>query len=386
VTRYRRSRFVFFRCGVDGEASPSIAVSALSGEEATLGPVAQAALLATPTDEWVEAGDDGLRRRLAEIGLLVSDDPGARFAELRRREDHLAENGWYRYAALYHGVTRRSGVDLAHAEELDDARREHVANSRRKRQQRAGGASPPFHHAPNATAVRELALIEPDGGVFEALRRRRTARGYDPDAEISADQLSVLLRTVFGCTGLADRGDGYVLQKKTSPSGGALHPIEAYPIVRRVEGLAPGLYHYDVERHALELLEELDDDEATEYLRVSTCGQGPFKHAQVAFVLTVRFRRNFWKYWRQQDQYGVLLLDAGHLSQTLYLVAAELGLDAFVTAIVNHDDIGRRLALDRFDEGVLAICGCGIADGLSALMPQFTDFTPSRLAVNQPAT
>src|SRR5262249_51913777 len=152
-----------------------------------------------------------------------------------------------------------------------------------------------------------------------------------PEATLTVEQLAVLLGTVFGPTGIVDHGNGYVLQKKTSPSGGALHPIEAYPIVRRVAGLAPGLYHYDAERHALELLEELMEDEATEYLRFATGGQTPFRHAQVAFVLTARFRRNFWKYWRQQDQYGVLLLDAGHLSQTLYLVATELGLDAFVT-------------------------------------------------------
>jgi len=74
----------------------------------------------------------------------------------------------------------------------------------------------------------------------------------------------------------------------------------------------------------------------------------------------------------------VLLLDAGHLSQTLYLVATELGLDAFVTAIVNHDDIGERLGLDRFGEGVLAICGCGVAAPESKLRPRFRPFTPRR--------
>jgi SagB-type dehydrogenase family enzyme len=190
-------------------------------------------------------------------------------------------------------------------------------------------------------------------------------------------QLSTILRTVFGSQGVLDHRNGYVLQKKTSPSGGALHPIEAYPLIRRADGFEPGLYHYDVERHALALLEPLDEEAATEYLRFVTCGQAHFSHAPVAFVLTARFRRNFWKYWRQKEQYSVLLLDAGHLSQTLYLVATELGLDPFVTAVINHDDLGARLGLDRYDEGALAVCGCGVALP-SRLKPQFTRFAPRR--------
>ena len=40
--------------------------------------------------------------------------------------------------------------------------------------------------------------------------------------------------------------------KRTSPSGGGLHPVEAYPLIRNVEGIKPGLYHYDARDHALE--------------------------------------------------------------------------------------------------------------------------------------
>lgn len=376
MSRYRRSDFVFFRCGTDGERSPSVAVSALTGDETALTGDELAALLAVPARDWIEVEDDAHLARLAQLGLLVSDGGGRELEELRRRDEQLTANGWYRYAALYHSVTRRAGLDLGLSEDLDDRWRQSVREALDERHRRSGPASSPFHRAPNATARHELPLVEPGEPLFDTLRRRRTARGYEPDAALGVEQLSVLLRTVFGCTGVAERGRGYVLQKKTSPSGGALHPIEAYPVVRRVDGLAPGLYHYDVEGHALELIEELDD--ATEYLRFAMCGQAHFQHAQVAFVLTARFRRNFWKYWRQLDQYGVLLLDAGHLSQTLYLVATELGLDAFVTAVVNHDDIGVRLGLDRFDEGVLAICGCGIAGPESGLVPTFTPFVPSK--------
>jgi putative peptide maturation dehydrogenase len=359
------------------DAAVGIAVSVLSGREVRLEDGDLDALLAVPMAEWVQSDDERLRR-LAEHGLLVSDSAEPALAELRQRDEQLGANGWFLYAALYHSLTRRHGLDLELAEDLDEKRRAKAATAIATRTARGGPPPAHFHSAPGTKAVHELPLDEPSGELYDLLRRRRTVRGYEPDATMSLAQLSTVLRTVFGCTGTVPIAEGFALQKKTSPSGGALHPTEAYPLIRRVEGIAPGLYHYNVERHALELLEELTEDEATEYLRRATCGQAHFQHAQVAFVLTSRFRRNFWKYWAQRDQYGVLLLDAGHLSQTLYLVATELGLDAFVTAIVNHDDIGERLGLDRFDEGVLAICGCGIAAPESGLRPRFRPFTPLR--------
>jgi putative peptide maturation dehydrogenase len=357
----------------------SVAVSILAGTEVELDDGDLDALLAVPADRWVPAaeGDVERLRRLAFAGLLVSDEPDDRLVELRRRDRQLAGHGWYLYAALYHSLTRRLDTDLELAEDLDEKRRAKAATAVESRTARGGPPPAAFHRSPLARSVHDLPLDEPSGPFFDLLRRRRTVRTFDPDATMTTDQLSTILRTVFGSRGTVDHGNGWVLQKKTSPSGGALHPIEAYPLIRRVEGFEPGLYHYDVERHALELLEPLDEDAATEYLRFATCGQAHFRHAQVAFVLTARFRRNFWKYWAQRDQYGVLLLDAGHLSQTMYLVATELGLDPFITAVINHDDLGARLGLDRYEEGALAICGCGSA-APSGLMPQFKEFVPRR--------
>ena len=43
-------------------------------------------------------------------------------------------------------------------------------------------------------------------------------------------------------------------------------------------------------------------------------------------------------------------LDVGHLSQTMYLSATELGLGCFVTAAINDRDIGEALALPPLRE------------------------------------
>jgi len=52
-------------------------------------------------------------------------------------------------------------------------------------------------------------------------------------------------------------------------------------------------------------------------------------------------------------------MDAGHLSQTLYLLCQELGLGAFFTGAVNDVNIEELLGLDPLQEGVLGISGCG---------------------------
>ena len=71
-----------------------------------------------------------------------------------------------------------------------------------------------------------------------------------------------------------------------------------------------------------------------------------------------------------------MLLDAGHLSQTLYLVAADRGLGAFVTDVINNAEIDERLGLDGIDEGVVAACGLGVPGGLSPFDPEFRPFSP----------
>jgi len=128
--------------------------------------------------------------------------------------------------------------------------------------------------------------------------------------------------------------------------------------VRAVEGVEPGLYHYAVDAHELELLEPLHGEEAADLVVALTAGQEHFRSAQVLFLLTASFARNFWKYQAHAKAYRVLLFDAAHLSQTLYLVCADLGLGAFVSAAVNEHDIDRRLGLATFTEAAILVCGC----------------------------
>ena len=90
-----------------------------------------------------------------------------------------------------------------------------------------------------------------------------------------------------------------------------------------------------------------------------------------------RFYRTFWKYRKHQRAYGVILMDAAHLSQTFYLVCAELGLGAFFTAAINGSNVEEKLGLDGFTEGAVAICGCGAPAQNNYIDPVFQPYVPT---------
>jgi putative peptide maturation dehydrogenase len=364
-------------------AAELLAGSCLTGEERPLGNEELAALSAAPVDAWIGPMETGARQlvleTLARDGLLIADSDDPTLARLREREEQLAAAHWPPHAAAFHFLTRRRDVALGIDEDaLASAPAPEVAAGALVE---AEGPPPsPFPEARQGPTV-NLPLVESRGPFFETLLRRRTTRSFHAGRQLRLADLATLLRYVFGAHGYERLGD-LVALAKTSPSGGAMHAVEAYPLVVNVQGLAPGLYHYDVASHSLGLIEQIERETAGELVDEFTCGQFWFKDVHALVVLSARFRRSFWKYRHDDRAYGVLLMDVGHLSQTFYLVCTELGLGAFVTAFVNDRNIENRLGLDSAGEGVVAALGCGVPSGEpAALDPQILPYVPRETTV-----
>jgi putative peptide maturation dehydrogenase len=313
----------------------------------------------------------------------VTDASEAPFPELRLREEQLLEGHWEPAAALYHFSTRLQGADLELPEDETERFEQIAAEADRAAAEFvARHGKPPGHFHSHGEKPMELPLIRPEGGLYDALAARKTTRGFERGRPISLERLSVLLYEVFGCRGFAFVHPDIVVLRKGSPSGGGLHPLEAYPLVQAVDGVEPGLYHYVVRDHALELVVGLEAAEVRRLVTAFTCGQVFFSSAPVAIALTARFPRTFWKYRRHPKAYATLLLDAGHLSQSFYLVCADLGMGAFFTNIVNSSEIEERLGLDGLAEGALGMLGCGFpASGGSLLDPEFAAYVPRETAL-----
>jgi putative peptide maturation dehydrogenase len=313
---------------------------------------------------------------MARRGLLVSDEHDADLSELNRRATVLDSKKWHPYAALYHFLTRSSEYQWPFSYGLAEAE----AEARAQRFVAKHGAPPdPFHALPGAPRI-DLPLIEKTGELYELLKRRRTMRAFDATRMMSADDLSTLLYYTYGCHGYVHISPEVVLLHRTSPSGGSRHPVEVYPLILRVEGVAPGVYHYNMGDHALERIRGHGLEEAQELAVELGGGQEHLRSAHVIFIMTARFFRNFWKYQRTSKSYGVVLMDVAHLSQTLYLIATDLNLGVVMSAAINAPLIDEVLGVDGYEEGALALCGCGVrvAEGEPDYGLTFRSFVPRR--------
>ncbi len=238
-----------------------------------------------------------------------------------------------------------------------------------------GEPPPAFFQAPQADSeLIPLADGRRQGSIYHALSRRRTIRAFDPDRTVDRETLSTLLRYTFGCLGRHTLSPRFFSLHKGSPSGGSLHPIEAYPVVSRVQGLEPGFYHYDTRLHGLRQITACEAEPLAEQLTQLAQGQTFVAEAHFVVLLVARFQRNFWKYKKRINTFNVILKDAGHLSQTFQLIATDLGLGAFYTGAIDPFSILRSVgfdpAADRFHHGPIGILGAGFqAEDDQTLMP-----------------
>jgi putative peptide maturation dehydrogenase len=288
---------------------------------------------------------------LVEAGLLLGEH-GAH-AALRERDAQLRATAWWGPAAVAQAFGRWLDVDVVASEDREGTLRLADMISR---------------HGPPPAAVQVLGPIErrirlpapKHSALDELLATRTTCRNFDDGFALPLRELASLLHRVFGAQAVEELAPGVPMLKKNSPSGGGLHPIEAYLLVQRVEGLAPGLYHYLCDAHALEPLRGFDSaQEGAALAHELVAGQGWFANAPVLVLMAARFQRNFWKYRAHAKAWKVIQLDAGHLSQNFYLGASELGLGAFITAAINDRCAERAFSLDGLSTGAVAVCGLG---------------------------
>lgn len=205
--------------------------------------------------------------------------------------------------------------------------------------------------------ARRIALPAPEtaGEFARVLQSRRTWRRFS-SKKVSPNALGTLLGLTFGVQKWVKIPQLGEVAIKSSPSGGALHPIEAYVLARNVENLPRGLYHYNGATHHLELLR-----------RGATPGQitrwlaNQYWYSGAAFVvfLTAVFGRTQWKY-DYPRAYRATLLEAGHLCQTFCLTATWLELAPFCTLAFADSMVEKAIGVDGISESALYVAGAGV--------------------------
>jgi SagB-type dehydrogenase family enzyme len=213
------------------------------------------------------------------------------------------------------------------------------------------GAPPEVYKLYGDAPVVRLPPAPPPGGpAFETvIASRRSVREYG-DRTVSLEELSRLLQHSIGIT---DRRDP-TYHFRSVPSSGALYPVELYLAVFNVAGLEPGIYHYRLEEHAVELLRRGDFRRDLFQIAVS---QEMVLRSALVVVLTGIFTRVQWKYVDRSYRY--IMLEGGHVGQNVYLEATALGLGACGIGAFLDDRMNELLAVDGRDEATIYLLSVG---------------------------
>jgi SagB-type dehydrogenase family enzyme len=178
-----------------------------------------------------------------------------------------------------------------------------------------------------------------NNSLLQVMRRRRTNR-TSTQGSLELAKIAKCLYAGLGLVGTIKATSGDVPLSMT-PSGGARNPYEAFAIVRKCNGIDPGIYHYCAAEQILERVDAFDPKTSIS----DFFGQQEWLDGMaVVIVLVAVFERTMWKY-QDPNAYRVLLIEAGHIGQNIMLMATEQGYTACPTAAMAHSKVSDLLRL-----------------------------------------
>lgn len=196
-----------------------------------------------------------------------------------------------------------------------------------------------------ATDISEIGQSEPqamfplptphhDGSISleKALMLRRSIRQFSAES-LKLNDVAQVLWASQGITGSGDR--------RTSPSAGALYPLEIYLVSGNISGLEAGIYRYQPVGHTLARISE-GDMRIT--LAQASLRQNAIAKAPATIAILAVFERTTIKYGERGDRY--VHLEAGHTAQNVCLQAVALSLGSVVIGAFNDREVKRVIGSD----------------------------------------
>lgn len=162
--------------------------------------------------------------------------------------------------------------------------------------------------------------------LLRAETTRKSCRSFGPDAI----QLKVLAAALF--IAHADR-KGFQYPSRAFPSAGGLYCVETYLVIRRVSGLANGVYHYAPQDHCLHVLRRGPNA----WKKMCIAIDQPIGEPAAFVVESVRLRPLLSKYGLRGFRFA--LMEAGAASEALDLAATSLGLASLWLGGFGDEDV-----------------------------------------------
>ncbi len=187
--------------------------------------------------------------------------------------------------------------------------------------------------------------------IYDCIRERLSRRKFT-DEELSLKELSFLLWSTQGIKKLVADGK---ISLRTVPSAGARHPFETYLVINRVTGLKKGVYRYLPVEHKLVFL--FQDKKFEKKINKAAFLQSFVGDSAVVFIWSTIPYRTEWRY--PLTGHKVILLDAGHICQNLYLAAEAIKCGTCAIAAYDQKKMDKLLKLDGKNEFVIYLAPVG---------------------------
>lgn len=193
------------------------------------------------------------------------------------------------------------------------------------------------------------------------LSRRRSAAPFAEDP-LDLQDLAYILLAAYGVTGQTKSSistnqtdtEQVAIGLRATPSSGGLNSNDIFILVEDVVGIEPGLYYFSPELKSLQLVNSRarmsDLAEATGYA-------ARVRSSSAVIFLAGAFNRVQWKY--RERGYRMVLLDCGHLAQSLVIAATELDIVAHPIGGFLDDQVNTIIGLDGINDSVLHLLVLG---------------------------
>ncbi|MCC4769633.1 SagB/ThcOx family dehydrogenase [Methanosarcina sp. DH2] len=168
------------------------------------------------------------------------------------------------------------------------------------------------------------------------LAKRRSVRRY---AERDLSE-TVISRFLWAAQGISSK-EGL----RTSPSAGALYPLEIHAVIGEGNGFEPGIYRYIAEEHTL--TQEIPGD-MRERLSRAALSQPMVRQAPVSLIISAVYPRITSKYGKRGIRYADM--EAGHAAQNVYLLGVELGIGTCAVGAFDDEEVKKVLKLPANEE------------------------------------
>ncbi|MGC8820352.1 MAG: SagB/ThcOx family dehydrogenase [Fervidobacterium sp.] len=189
-----------------------------------------------------------------------------------------------------------------------------------------------------------------DKSVSQAIEGRVSHRKYK-NIPLTLEKIAFLLWATQGVRKVTP-----TVAFRTVPSAGCRHPFETYVYAISIEGFEEGIYRYLPLEHKLVLHKK--EPYLREKIIRATLDQTFVGSAAAVFIWTAIPYRTEWRYGPASHK--VILLDAGHVCQNLYIACEAINAGTCAIAAYSQKLMDEFIGVDGENEFVIYLAPVGI--------------------------